>query len=44
MQTILADNMQVAIYENGGHGVAIAVAHPDLIGVVIDFLKPRLGL
>jgi pimeloyl-ACP methyl ester carboxylesterase len=44
MQTILADNMQVAIYENGGHGVAIAAAHPDLIGVVIDFLKPRLGL
>jgi pimeloyl-ACP methyl ester carboxylesterase len=43
MVTILAENLQVQLYDDGGHGVAIAGPHPEAIGVVIDFLKARLG-
>jgi hypothetical protein len=43
MVTILAENLQVLLYDDGGHGVAIAEAHPEVIGLVIDFLKSRLG-
>jgi pimeloyl-ACP methyl ester carboxylesterase len=44
MATILAENLQVQLYDEGGHGVAVAAAHPEVIGLIIDFLKSRLGL
>jgi alpha-beta hydrolase superfamily lysophospholipase len=43
MQEILAENLEVRLYDDGGHGVAVAAAHAEAVTVVVDFLKARLG-
>lgn len=44
LQGILGDQLQVLLFENGGHGVAVAAAHPEVAGTIVVFLKARLGL
>jgi alpha-beta hydrolase superfamily lysophospholipase len=44
LQTILAENLQVQLFDDGGHGVAVAAAHPEVIAMVTAFLKARVGL
>lgn len=44
LQRILADQLQVLLFDDGGHGVAVAAAHPEVAGTIGAFLKARLGL
>ncbi|MBI5498730.1 MAG: alpha/beta fold hydrolase [Deltaproteobacteria bacterium] len=44
MAEILGDVLDLHLFDDGGHGVAILDAHPEVVPILIDFLKSRLGL
>ncbi|MBI5488649.1 MAG: alpha/beta fold hydrolase [Deltaproteobacteria bacterium] len=44
MAEILGDILELHLFDGGGHGVAILDAHPEVVPILIDFLKSRLGL
>jgi hypothetical protein len=44
LQGILAEQLQVLLFDDGGHGVAVAALHPEVAAALVVFLKPRLGL
>lgn len=44
LQGILADQLQVLLFDDGGHGVAVAALHPEAVPALVVFLKARLGL
>ncbi|MBN1773032.1 MAG: alpha/beta fold hydrolase [Deltaproteobacteria bacterium] len=44
LQRILVEQLQVLLFEDGGHGVAVATLHPELVVTMVVFLKAKLGL
>lgn len=44
LQEILTDQLQVLLFEDGGHGVQVANAHPEVAATIVVFFKSRLGL
>ena len=44
MAEILGDILDLHLFDDGGHGVALLDAHPEVVPILIDFLKSRLGL
>lgn len=44
LQQVLGDQLELLLFENGGHGVAVAAAHPEVARKIVGFLKARLGL
>lgn len=44
LQRILDEQLQPLLFDDGGHGVAVAALHSEAVATLVVFLKARLGL